>query len=227
MGDNPTPGHSSTVATATDKFFHPYRRPIVAVDVALLTLAEGRLAVVELRRPDSGRWALPGTFLRDGETLGDAVKRCLRDKLGVHGVRPRQLQVFDNPGRDDRDWVISVAHVAVVRPEQLDSLGSGADQTRLVPVDRPGDLVWDHPAIVKLAKNYVRSRYETAADPEGLLGKKFLLRELYQVHNAVAAEELAREKFRRDMQPLVEETGMFEENTGARGRPAEYFRRRS
>lgn len=226
MGDNPTPGHNSTVATATDRKFHPYPRPIVAVDVALLTLAEDRLAVVELRRPDSGKWALPGTFLREGETLADAVKRCLSDKLGVHGVRPRQLHVFDDPGRDDRDWVLSVAHVAVVRPEQLDSLGSGSDQTRLAPADRPGDLVWDHPAIVKLAKNDVRSRYETAADPEGLLDKRFLLRELKRVHEAVAGEDLGRDKFRRDMKPLIEETGVFEENTGVRGRPAEYFRRR-
>ena len=41
-----------------------------------------------------------------GETLADAVQRCLRDKLGVAGIRPHQLHVFDDPDRDDRDWVI-------------------------------------------------------------------------------------------------------------------------
>lgn len=60
---------------------------------------------------------------------------------------------------------------AVVRPEQIESLGIGTPSyTRLAPVDRPGDLAWDHPQIVKLAKNYVRSRYESEPDPEQILG---------------------------------------------------------
>ena len=52
------------------------------------------------------------------ETLTDAVRRSLGGKAGVNGVPPRQLHVFDDPDRDERGWVHSVAHVAVVRPEQ-------------------------------------------------------------------------------------------------------------
>ena len=65
--------------------------------------------------------ALPGTFLRVGETLADAVDRSLRKKANVRGLRPRQLHVFDDPHRDYRGWVLSVAHVDVVRPDQLAS----------------------------------------------------------------------------------------------------------
>lgn len=95
---------------------------------ALLTLDLERqlLQVAQMWRDDVQMWALPGAFARRGETLADAVQRCLRYKLGVAGIRPHQLHVFDDPDRDDLDWVISVAHVAVVRPEHLDSLGSGS-----------------------------------------------------------------------------------------------------
>ncbi|WP_396925863.1 NrtR DNA-binding winged helix domain-containing protein [Mycolicibacterium sp.] len=207
---------------------HNYPRPTLAVDTALLTWDPDQgLLVVEMVREDVGKWALPGAFVRKGETLADAVERSLRDKLGVRGMRPRQLHVFDAPDRDDRDWVVSVAHVAVVRPDQLSSLGSGSvAQTRLAPVDRPGELAWDHPEIVRLAKTDIRQRYEAEADPERLLGNRFTMRDLRQVHEAVAGRKLQRDKFRRTMEPRLVGTGAMEENTGTRGRPAELFRRK-
>lgn len=201
----------------------------MAVDTALLTPDPERrlLQVAQMWRADIRKWALPGAFVRRGETLADAVHRCLRDKLGVEGIRPLQLHVFDDPDRDDRDWVISVAHVAVVRPEHLGRLGSGsAADVRFVPVDRPGELAWDHPEIVRLAKQEIRRRYRTAADPERLLGSRFTLRELQRVHEAVAGRELDRDRFRRSMEAHVEGTGELREHTGSRGRPAELFRRR-
>lgn len=229
MGPNDSSGSSNrTLSRATDKKVHDYPRPIVAVDAALLApdLKLRQLQVAQMWREDIQKWALPGTFVRQGETLADAVRRCLRDKLGVEGIRTHQLHVFDDPERDDRDWVISVAHLAVVRPDRLDSLGSGsATQTRLVPVDRPGELAWDHPEIVRLAKAEIRRRYEAGADPERLLGPKFTLRELQRVHEAVKGETIDRDRFRRSMEHFAEATDDVQDNTGSRGRPAVLFRR--
>src|SRR6476660_6476404 len=91
-------------------------RPSVAVDTAVLALdSDLGLVVLEVRRPHEAGWALPGTFLHEGEVLADAVDRSLRDKVNVRGLHPRQLYVFDDPNRDDRGWVLSVAHVDVVQ----------------------------------------------------------------------------------------------------------------
>lgn len=232
MGDNLIPDSSATtVAVGTDKFCYEFPRAVVAVDTALLTFHPDRgLLVVEMERGDTGKWALPGTFLRERETLAGAVERSLDEKLGVQNIRPAQLNVFDDPHRDERHWVLSVAHVAVVRPEQLESLGRGtAKSTRLVSVDRPGELAWDHPNIVKRAKEYVRSRYEELPDPDRLLGNTFTLRELRLVHDAVADNDEPpwdRDAFRRRMHNLLIPTGV-KSDSGSRGRPAELFRRRS
>lgn len=228
MGDNPsTSSDEAKVASTTDRIVHNFPRPTVAVDTAILTWEPDRgLLVVEMWREDVVKWSLPGAFLRKGETLAQTVERCLREKVGVEGIRPRQLHVFDDPDRDHRDWVLSVAHVAVVRPDQLRSLGAGgAARTRLAPVDRPGELAWDHPEIVRLAKNDIRRRYQEGPDPERLLGPRFTLRELRQVHEAVAGQQIHRDRFRRLMEGHVVGTGTMQENTGNRGRPAELFRR--
>lgn len=199
-----------------------YPRPSVAVDTAVLTLDGGRgLVVLEVRRPSGPGWALPGTFLHEGERLADAVDRSLRGKANVRGLRPRQLQVFDDPARDDRGWVLSVAHVQVVRVDQLDS--RFPDSTRLVPVARPGRLPYDHADIIVRAVERIRSRYADLPDPDGLLGEEFTLRELRLAHEAVAGKPLQRDSFRRAMERRLEATGVT--TSGSRGRPAELFRR--
>lgn len=204
------------------KSLEDYPRPSVAVDTALLTIepAQG-LVVLQVRRPSGPGWALPGTFLHEGETLADAVKRSLADKANVQGVLPRQLQVFDALDRDDRGWVLSVAHVAVVPPERLAT--RVVDSTRLVPVNAPGRLVYDHDKIIELAVAEVRGRYQAGPDPDGLLGGEFTLRDLRLLHEAVAGEPLQRDTFRRAMEGQLEATGNV--TAGGRGRPAELFRR--
>jgi ADP-ribose pyrophosphatase YjhB (NUDIX family) len=196
----------------------------VAVDTALVTLdtAGSDLLVLQVRRNDDSGWALPGTFLHPGERLADAVDRSLRMKSGVHGLRPRQLHVFDDPDRDDRGWVLSVAHLAVVGADRL--AARFPDRTRLMPTSRPGRLPHDHAGIIARAVDDMRPRYAAVPDPDGLLGSEFTLRDLRMAHDAVAGGPLQRDRFRRIMEPQLEPTG--EVVTGARGRPAETFRRR-
>lgn len=199
-----------------------YPRPSVAVDTAVVTLGpDAGLVVLQVPRLDRRGWALPGTFLHEGEVLVDAVNRSLRDKAGIRGLQPRQLHVFDALDRDDRGWVLSVAHVAAVRPERLVERTSA---TRLMPVESPGRLVYDHREIIAMAVDEVRSRYASAPDPDRLLGEAFTLRDLRLAHEAVAGVTLQRDTFRRAMEPRLIATG--DRIAVGRGRPAELFRRR-
>jgi 8-oxo-dGTP diphosphatase len=205
-----------------------YPRPSVAVDTALLTLEEDAgggafLAVLQVRRPEGHGWALPGTFLHEGERLIDAVLRSLRQKAAVSGVHPRQLHVFDDPHRDDRGWVLSVAHVDVVPVPRLD--GRDATRTRLAPADRPGRLPYDHAQIVALAVGDLRARYEKDADPDHLLTEPFTVGELRRLHESVRGRPLQRDSFKRWVVPLLEPTGHVAPRRP--GRPAELYRRAS
>jgi 8-oxo-dGTP diphosphatase len=206
-----------------------YPRPSVAVDAALLTVVPGEdcLSVLQVHRAegpngDPAGWGLPGTFLHEGERLLDAVQRCLREKAGVEGTRPRQLHVFDKPDRDDRGWVLSVAHMDVVRPERLD--GRIDEQTRIVPADDPGILPYDHTEIIQRAVATVRASYELAPDPERLISGPFTILELRQLHEAVVGRKFQRDTFRRPMEPQLTGTGKM--TSGTRGRPAELFRQK-
>jgi 8-oxo-dGTP diphosphatase len=222
MEGRTTPGYRD----GAGKTLADYPRPSVAVDAALLTVVPGGgcLSVLQVHRAagagQPAGWGLPGTFLHEGERLLDAVQRCLREKAGVEGTRPRQLHVFDKPDRDDRGWVLSVAHMDVVRPECLD--GRIDVQTRIVPADDLGILPYDHTEIIQRAVATVRASYELAPDPERLITGPFTILELRLLHEAVVGRTFQRDTFRRLMEPQLTGTGKM--TSGTRGRPAELFR---
>jgi 8-oxo-dGTP diphosphatase len=96
-----------------------FPRPSVAVDTAVLCPVPGRGLHVLLTNPGDGSWQLPGSILRPQERLAEAVARCLREKARLVDRAPVQLHVFDQPDRDDRGWVISVAHLDVLAPSDI------------------------------------------------------------------------------------------------------------
>lgn len=201
-----------------------YPRPSVAVDTAVLTVADGSVCVLLVRRAEDhqhGKWALPGTFLRERETLADAVLRCLREKAGISGRVPRQLQVFDEPGRDDRGWVLTVAHVDVV---PLAALGEAlkSDGVRLASVTGEPELIaglpYGHADIVAKAVEWLQAAYAEVPDPGALLYEPFTLKDLRELHEAVAGASLMRDTFRRFMEPKLTGTGQMSD--GTRGRPS-------
>jgi ADP-ribose pyrophosphatase YjhB (NUDIX family) len=211
----------------------------VAVDTALLTVGptssrgDGRpeldlLVLLTATDPTSEerRWALPGTFLHEGERLREAVARSLRDKVGLsRPLAMTQLDVFDKPDRDYRGWVLSVGHLAAVRYESLAGLvAERPDALRLVSASRPGRLPYDHGEIVGEAVRVLRRRYQDEPDPFRLLGREFTMSELRHAHEAVQSESLQRDTFRRLMEPKLTATG---ETAGGRmGRPSQIYRRR-
>lgn len=148
----------------------------------------------------------------------------MRDKAGVTGGAPTQLHVFDAPDRDDRGWVLSVAHLDALPHAHLVDALSAREDLHLAPVSDPGPLPYDHTRILSRAVTHLRDRYAAAPDPNYFLGDVFTLRGLRLTHEAVAGTALQRDTFRRTMSDHLTPTGT--PTTGTRGRPAELFTRR-
>ncbi len=206
------------LGVAANRKLTDYPRPSVAVDVAVLTVQDGRLQVVVVDHTLGGS-ALPGTFLHPGEVLADAAARALADKAGLRRVPYTQLHVFDRLDRDDRGWVLSVGHSAAVPAEHLPA------ESRLLPIrqGRPaGTLLFDHAEIVRLAVDRLRRDYATELDPAGLLGERFTVFRLRKVYEAVFERPLMKDTFRRLVVPNLESTGEYGTDLG---RPAEVYRR--
>ncbi len=208
------------VQSSKQKSLTDYPRPSVAVDVAVLTVRSHELHVLVVEHRLGG-FALPGTFLHEGETLAAAAERALVTKAGLGGVDFRQLHVFDDPKRDDRGWVLSVGHVAGVAAEQI------PDDRRLIALPDGKlrePLLFDHREIVERAVADLREHYGRSVDPYGLLGETFTVLALRQLYEAVFGHGLMKDTFRRHVIHHLDDTGRTQ--TEAIGKPAALYRRK-
>jgi 8-oxo-dGTP diphosphatase len=127
-----------------------YPRPMLTVDIAVLTTAEiPRVLLVQRGNPPfAGSWALPGGFVDKGEQVVDAAPRELAEETGLRVEGLELLGVYDTPGRDPRGWTVSVVYVARVQGETAVAGADDASDARWFAADALPELAFDHALIV-------------------------------------------------------------------------------
>lgn len=204
----------------------------VAVDIVVLTLREGRLSVLRIRRASSvarGQWALPGGFVRPDESLEDAAYRELAEEAGIgrDRVHLEQLRTYGDPGRDPRpERVVSVAWIALGADLPDPTPDTDADRAEFVPVETAlaDGLAFDHAAILSDGVERARAKLEYTTIATVFCEPTFLLPDLRRVYEAVWGTELDARNFQRKVlsaEGFVAETG---EVHRGRGRPAKVYR---
>jgi 8-oxo-dGTP diphosphatase len=182
---------------------YQYEMPAVAVDCVIfgLDLEIKDLKVMLIERdlePFAGMWAIPGGFVRRGESLEQAAARELEEETGIHNVFLEQLYTFGDPGRDPRGWVISVAYYALVSPEGHRVVArTDARQAAWFTVKRLPRLAFDHPRIVQTALERLRGKLSYAPIGFELLPKKFTVRQLQNLYEIVVGRKLDNRNFRK------------------------------
>lgn len=206
---------------------------LLAVDLVILTLRDGRLNVLLIERgtePYIGALALPGGFLRDEhEGIEAAARRELSEEAGLADVHMETLGVYGEPGRDPRGRVVSVAHLAIA-PRLPDPVaGTDAAKAYWTPVDdvfsSRVELAFDHRQIITDGVERARTKLEHTALATAFCGETFTISELQQVYEAVWGVRLDPRNFYRKVQSargfIVADGPM---RRTSHGRPARLFR---
>jgi 8-oxo-dGTP diphosphatase len=210
--------------------------PFVRVELAVLTVTNGHLAVLLGHRaepPQKGLWALPGGVLRIDldRDLEAAAQRVAIERLQVPLPFLSQLRATGGPQRDPRaPWTLSIAYRALLRFEAFTpSPGKRLEALQWTPADAAATnpaLAFDHADLVRIAIDITRAEIDRLALPDGFLPDSFSLTELQANCEAILGRRLDKSSFRRrlDEHQVVEpipgamRTGAF--------RPAQLYRKR-
>lgn len=219
-----------------------YPRPSVAVDLVVMTIVANELRVLLVKRsehPFKNAWALPGGFVRvgesaqqQGESLDEAARRELTEETGLSAddVYLEQLYTFGQVQRDPRMRVISVAYYALVRPDlaPLVKAGGDAHDTEWVVLRTLGqrELAFDHAHIIDTALQRIRGKLEYSDIAFDLVPLTFTIPELRQAFGIVLDKPMDPGNFRRKFNAMLA-AGFIEKAPGKRAtasKPAAVFK---
>lgn len=178
----------------------------LTADIVLLTIRDGQLSVLLVRRGDEPHrdwWCLPGGFVQPDESSEQAAYRELHEETGIDAL-PRELHLeklslYDEPKRDDREYdeqgrivcrVISSAYLAMMPDMPTPTAGDDAVDARWWPIadleqeDGP-ELGFDHTKILAAAVERARSKIEYTTVAASFVREPFTMGDLRRVYEAV------------------------------------------
>ncbi|BAT51535.1 hypothetical protein NOS3756_04610 [Nostoc sp. NIES-3756] len=190
------------------------------------------LLVMRQQEPFLNYWSLPGTLVREGESLEDAAYRIMAEKIRVKNLYLEQLYTFGGPNRDPREVndsygvrYLSVSYFALVRFEEAELIADGVTGIAWYPVKQVPKLAFDHNEILAYGHRRLRNKLEYSPVAFEVLPDMFTLSDLYQLYTTVLGENFSDySNFRARLLKLgfLSDTGV-KVSRGA-GRPASLYK---
>lgn len=186
------------------------------------------LSVLLVKRkypPFKGRWAIPGGFVKEKESLEQAVERELEEETGVKVNYLEQLYSFGNPKRDPRSRIVTIAYYGLVRSASFELFAAtDAEDAQWFHLSELPKLAFDHQNILDYALERLRSKVSYKPIGFKLLDKKFTMEEIHHLYETIYDRKLDRRNFRKKFLKLNILEELEEKSGGGPGRPGSYYR---
>lgn len=198
-----------------------------AIAVVLRVVSGTGLCVLAARRrrdPFAGSWALPSGAMEVDESLGEAVRRHLSQKMDVEELSHlEQLETRSAPGRDPFDRTVATAYLGLVAWDAAPSL---PDHAAWLPVAEVGEMAFDHHDLVAVAVERLRAKLSYTNLAHALAPAEFTVAQLRDAYAAVLDHEVSATNLQRILarRGQLVATGSTAAPGAEGGRPARLFR---
>lgn len=200
----------------------------LSVDCVIFGFDEQALKVLLIRsdlKKYKGKWTLLGDLVRPDEDLDSAAYRILRQRTGMSDLYLEQVCTFGKVDRHPAGRVVTVAYCSLinVHHHRLRILDHELHWHHVDSL-KDKELGFDHELIFETCYAWLQKRVQEHPLGFNLLPKKFSLRELQNLYEAILNKKLDRRNFRKkffSMDFLVD-TG--EEEQGVPHRPGKLYK---
>ena len=197
--------------TVKGTYTYDYPRPAVTTDCVIFGYDGKELKVLLIERgiePFKGCWAFPGGFLNMDEDALAGARRELKEETGLEDAFIEQFHTFSEPGRDPRGRVITIAHYALVKIQEVEG-GDDAAQARWFPIGEVPPLAFDHDRILRMAMSRLKERIHFEPVGFELLPDVFTMPQLQNLYESILEVHFDRRNVASKMLKLgiLEDTG--------------------
>jgi 8-oxo-dGTP diphosphatase len=222
-------------------FIHTY----LSVDCVVFGFdQENKLNILLVQRhvddiPVEQQKKLPGSLIFSDEDVDDAANRVLFELTGIKKMVLKQFKCFADPNRasnqNDIRWmgkeykhnidrIITVAYLSLCRIDHKIN-STKYDTVDWHPIDKVPKLPFDHNKII--AESLVEIRKWIDSDFSiifVLLPKKFTIRQLYQLYNALSEKKIDIKNFHKKISSFSYIIALDEIESNVSHRAARYYR---
>lgn len=209
------------------KHYSRQKKVLAAIDCIIFGFDGEELKLLLIQRgfePQKGSWSLMGGFVQPSEDFEKAATRILKQLTGLQGVYLEQLHAFGQPDRDPAERTISVAYFSLIDIHRYETQLSDDYHAGWFSLKKIPPLIFDHEAMVKMARE--KLRYKAAFHPLlfELLPEKFTIPQLHSLYEGVYDTQLDKRNFSRKLMSTNLLVKQKEKEKGSSKKGAFYFK---
>ena len=174
-------------------------RIALSVDCVIFGFDENTLKVLLIRsdlKKYAGKWSLLGDLVFPKEDLDAAAYRILKQRTGLSDVYLEQVHTFGTVNRHPAGRVVTVTYCSLINV-QHHKLNILDNELHWHDVKNVLDLAFDHQQIFDNCFKKLQKRVQEHPLGFNLLQKKFSLRDLQNLYEAILNIKLDRRNFRK------------------------------
>ena len=171
----------------------------LSVDCVIFGFDENKLKVLLIRsdlKKYHGKFSLLGDLVYPNEDLDAAAYRVLKQRTGLNDLYLEQVHTFGTVVRHPAGRVVTVAYCSLVNV-QHHKLKILDNDLHWHDVKTVTDLAFDHQQIFNTCYQRLQKRIQEHPLGFNLLPKKFSLRDLQNLYEAILDTKLDRRNFRK------------------------------
>ena len=171
----------------------------LSVDCVIFGFDEAKLKVLVIRsdlKKFAGKWSLLGDLVFPTEDLDAAAYRVLKQRTGLSDVYLEQVSTFGAVNRHPAGRVVTVAYCSLINV-QHHKLNILDNELHWHDVRNVTDLAFDHQTIFDTCLKQLQKRVQEHPLGFNLLPKKFSLRDLQNLYEAILDIKMDRRNFRK------------------------------
>ncbi|QLE01893.1 NUDIX hydrolase [Galbibacter sp. BG1] len=173
----------------------------ITIDCVIFGFEKGKLEVLLVEHAEGiskGKWALPGGWIKEDESIDLAANRILSELTGISDLYLEQLKAFGDPNRFPLGRVITIGYYALIKKDDYDvKAGFTASDAKWYQLSDIPKLIYDHDEILNYSLEHLKNRVRQAPIGFNLLPEKFTLLQLMQLYQEILNVELDKPNFRR------------------------------